>query len=177
MILKQLISVIREINGGSFLPSTSDEDSQYCLDLSEVMLFADANGKHYYFAEFTINEDGSDNFSEIESAIFEFHDKGQIERPLPCDAYLVLLYEVDEISEDAIKTVISIEENEFLFHKFVMYYTKNEYDEFEKWVNDQPSKKVEDLLATEDLSDMLLKSEVSFFLRLLIKVPFMPMTF
>lgn len=175
-MINTIIEIIRSLNGGRVIPFQPDEATMVDLENDMVKLYVDSSEtekKYYYFAKYEIDDDKNDNLGQIEKGIFESKLYKDGSRPSPRDSYMILLWEVDMIDEKIFPYVINAEENEFFYKKYVFYYTKQELACFEEWYKDlQTSADLEGVLKLPlDLDKD--PDHVKFFIRLLIKVPFL----
>lgn len=154
--------------------------NEYSLGIENYRLFL-YNEKYYYFCEYEKDENGYDNMSLIEKNTF-YNDIAYltIDKPQPKDSYLILIYKVNEINDSILKDVIKLEENEYLFKKYVFYYTDDEYSKFKAWYEKQIENKnisYFDLISLPEIKNNMKEDYIQFFLRLLIKMPFMQLKF
>lgn len=180
MKMKAIIDIIKELNGGCVIENVNDDISEHSLGTEECRLFVD-NKKYYYFSNYIIIDEDFDNMLDIENyTINNMQAYYNIKKPVPHSSYLTLFYEVPEINDEVYKKVISLEENEFLFKKYVFYYTKEEYNSFVKWYAHQKLSgniKIDDILNIANLSEQIHNTEIQFLLRLFIKIPFVKLNF
>ncbi|MDE7322639.1 MAG: hypothetical protein K2N73_07860 [Lachnospiraceae bacterium] len=177
-MINTIIDIIHSLNGGSVIPFQSDETTTVDLGNDAVKLFVDSSGtekKYYYFAAYKMDDEKKDNLGQIERNVFgsEVHKGG--EKPNPSDSYMILFWKVDAIDEKIFPYVINVEENEFFYKKYVFYYTEQELAGFKKWYRDMQMKgdvNLENVLnLVRNLDEE--SDHVKFFIRLLIKVPFL----
>lgn len=177
-MINTILDIIHALNGGSVIPSQPDEATRVDLGNDTVKLYVDSSGtekKYYYFAQYEMDDDKNDNLGQIEREIFGSKVYKNSEQPSPSDSYMILLWKVDAIDEKIFPYVISVEENEFFYKKYVFYYTKQELDCFREWYKELQTKGCADLERVLNLPLDLDKEpdHVKFFIRLLIKVPFL----
>lgn len=177
-MINTIINIIHALNGGSVIPSQPDEATMVDLGNDMVKLYVDSSGtekKYYYFARYEIDNDKNDNLGQIEKEIFGSKVYKNSQQPSPSDSYMILLWKVDAIDEKIFPYVISVEENEFFYKKYVFYYTEQELKFFKKWHEDLKISGDDDLEnilnVVRDLDEEA--DHVKFFIRLLIKVPFL----
>lgn len=149
---------------------------------TNISLLQDKWGKQYWF--YSANEqellDG-DLLANAERLLAIAQE--EITKAKSIDSYLVISCPVSAKNEEVLKAVISIEENKFYYKKYVMYFTEQEYSEFMNWyeaLESQAKQRVdlEYLLSCDEVSSGSGKEPaIDFFLRLLIKVPFLPLKF
>ena len=159
------------------MPGQSDQNSWKDLRNDVVDLFVDKyDNKHYFFADY-IRDEGGDNFELIEKAtcrnVEVFGEKGFS----PSDAYLIMFWKVPNIDDSVYTTVIDIEENEFFYKKYVIYYTDEELKLMNDWIDNIEKKK---MISVENvLLELSKKLDGKFdlaeqlMLRILTKIPFL----
>lgn len=176
-MINTILDIIRSLNGGCVIPSQEDKKTKINLYSDDVELYVDSFGeekKYYYFADFKIEGEENDNLEQIESVLMNNEAFAIIGEPSPSDSYMILLWKVEKIDERIYPRIISIEENEFFYKKYIFYYTENELECFTTWYKklDKNGKTLTDTLRSlQKLND---ESEpVRFLTRLLTKVPFL----
>lgn len=177
-MINTIIDIIHSLNGGSVIPFQPDAETMVDLETDMVKLYVDSSGtekKYYYFASYEVDDNKVDNLGRIEREIFGSKMYENSGRPSPSDSYMILFWEVDTIDERIFPYVIHVEENEFFYKKYVFYYTPQELACFKKWYMDLQTKGNADLENVLNLPLDLDKEpdHVKFFIRLLIKVPFL----
>lgn len=168
---RDILDIIRKLNGGNVLANQPDEETYINLFKENIWLYKDLEeGKYYFFSNFDAESNG---LMQIENNILknEALKEGEIS---PSDTYLILFWEVEEITEFVYSNIIKMEENEFFFKKYIFYYTKKEYADFLKWIKDIPCG--EHLLENSinklsEPSETLDNDYAQFFIKLLVKVP------
>lgn len=177
-MINTILDIIRVLNAGSVIPSQDDEKTKIDLNSNDVELYVDSfegEKKYYYFAEFKMEDEENDNLEQIENILINNEAFTIIGEPSPSDSYMILLWKVEKIDESIYSHVISIEENEFFYKKYILYYTENELSYFMKWYKGLEEKG--DATLTKTLQSLQKSSdeseEISFLTRLLIKIPFL----
>lgn len=171
----EIINIIRDLNSGSIIPNIPDEKAYHELGSELCKLVIDNFNKYYFLANF------EDNISVIEGLTIN-NDKAylSISRPIPNSSYLICFYCVDKIDTTMFKKVISLEENEFFYKKYIFYYTIGEYEAFIQWYEKQKSvgyTSIESLICLDEVTAQIQSPHIQFFLRLLIKLPFICIDF
>lgn len=177
-MINTIIEIIHSLNGGSVIPFQLDAETMVDLGTDMVKLYVDSSGKekkYYYFARYEVDDNKDDNLGQIEREIFGSKVYKNSGRPSPSDSYMILFWEVDTIDERIFPYVIHVEENEFFYKKYVFYYTAQELACFKKWYMDLQAEGNADLESILKVPLDLDKEPgyVKFFIRLLIKVPFL----
>lgn len=183
MSFGEIIDIIKNLNLGSIIYNTPDVDTFIDLKKEKSQLYISKEQKYYYISEYQ-GISSSRNLGRIEKEIAFVDNTINIRnKPRPRDSYLILLYALDDVNEDILKEVISIEENEYLYKKYVFYYTKTELEAFVTWYKDKESKGIisinqfiGDYETSLELNDIN-KDYIKFLLRLIIKFPFINITF
>ncbi len=177
-MINPIIEIIRTFNEGSVIPLQKDEITKVDLHSENVELYADPSGtknKFFYFAELKMNDENKDNLDQIELELSDNQAFSVIEEPEPGDSYMILLWKVEEIKDSIYPYIINIEENEFFYKKYVLYYTQKELESFQKWygklLKNGKGSLNNTLLALRELNEE--SNEVAFLIRLLTKVPFL----
>lgn len=184
-MISNILDIIRKLNGGSVITGQVDETCKVDLFSDVANLYVDeSNSKYYYFADLVIddNDHRKSNLGQIEkSTVKNSEAYVAVAPPKPNSSYLILFWKVAAINESIYPQIIRLEENEFFFKKYVFYYTQEELDAFSGWFSQMSSAGkvgLSDLL--EELSGATVNfdtPDVSFFIRLLIKVPFWNLVF
>lgn len=170
MSLNSFVSFISSLNNGSVIYGTADTDSEIILGVDNVKLYRGVE-KYYFLAEYT------DNYNEIEKNIKDNKILKNLPELRPNNSYLTLLYKVEHFSDDILKKVIQIEENEFFYKKYVFYYSESELRSFNEWFSGRKDKNLTSILHNEDCSPESEKLYMQFLLRLVIKLPFLRLNF
>ncbi|SCL85428.1 ABC-three component system middle component 1 [Sporanaerobacter sp. PP17-6a] len=170
MRLAQYLDIVSILNGGSVVFDDKENKSEIKLGLDNLRLYF-ANNKYYFISEL------KESLAEIEKEIFENEIVKTFSSRQPNNSYLILLYNVKSISNDVYKKVIKLEENEFFYKKYVLYYTDNEFTDFMNWWNQIDKKALLELLMDEDLDPNIPDNHIHFLFRLLIKTPFIHLEF
>lgn len=181
--IDEIISIIRTLNNGSVLPNQKDTYTNKELYSEIAQLFiSETDMKYYFFASFYAEKDNYQisNMGEIEKITIKNAETYQvIDPPTPNSAYLILFWEVTSIDESVYRHIIKLEENEFFFKKYVFYYTAEELKTFKKWYLEKVTANKGDIktMLEEIINEDFERPEISFFLRLLIKIPFFDLSF
>lgn len=175
--MNKYIDLLMRINDGQLIPNIQNEDALRNLFSKEVALFKDIiSNKYYFFAEYLADENNEDNMADIEKQTILNHEAFAESIPSPSDSYLILFWKVEEINDRIISKVIELEENEFLYKKYVIYFTADEMTNLIKWMDSEKYTGIQELLSgitkTPNLPDYLL-----FLIRIFIKVPFWNLDF
>ncbi|MBC2196607.1 ABC-three component system middle component 1 [Listeria booriae] len=124
------------------------------------------NGKNYIFISMDINN--------LEEMLIYAERKSREKNYKPQDTYAIFIYRVNEINEETYRQAISIEENEFVFKKYVFYYTEQEFNLYcSKKDRIQFDDNIWRSNWIEDITNIISK----FILRLVIKVPIIKLNF
>lgn len=189
MSIDNLLATIRSLNGGTVLPNIEDKVSRYDMPAdSELHLYRERgdSGKYYFFTELPYRSEPSserltllDRLAPVEQVSYDASLYSDTAKPLASRAYLILFYKIPENVDmtQVYKDVIGVEENEYLFKKYVFYYKKSEFEAFSQWYGSQnkQNRSLVNELIKEDLD--LDANEIIFFMRLLIKLPFITLDF
>lgn len=172
----EILDIIRIINGGNILNGIDDKNSKKLInDKNELYI---SNTGNYYFFSKSIDDNNIVNISDIEYAIQENELFNCVEKPKPSDSYLIMIWKVDKIDESIYPIIIETEENEFLFKKYVFYYTEEEIQQCKHWLTYTYGNNV--ITTTQLLNDLKTiegKPEYQFLTRLLIKLPYIELSF
>ena len=175
-MIQELLSIIRDLNGGTVIPGIEDSYTKHDLASDEVLLYVDQYRKLYYFSDYQISNE-TDSLCEIEKIALDWPERYKnMPKPAPRDCNLILFFKAETLDEAVFRNIIELEENEYLFKKYVLYYTQDEWTDFIKWLQEMQKKgaeRIESLLADDSLSEGLNSPGINFFLRLLIKIPFL----
>ena len=185
IMINDIIEIIRKLNGGSVLAGQPDETSNVDLTSSAASLYIDElNSKYYYFADLVVDPKKlkNDNLAFIESlTVRNTEAYTKIAQPMPNSSYLILFWEVPNISESIYPRIIKLEDNEFFYKKYVFYYTLDEFKAFLQWYDSIQHDKVETISSLlKIISDSNFDVDlphIRFFIRLLTKVPFFKLSF
>lgn len=112
--------------------------------------------------------------------------------------YVIIMKQVNQVNNQTLKEIISVEENEYFCKKYVLYYEKKEIDALKEWMkkeneyklgnminldecvrymNEEDKKEVEEEEGKKEEEDKKGKYAVKMLLRLLIKCPFVQYRF
>lgn len=184
-MINTIINIIRDLNEGFVLPDQDDRQTQVDLYSQIAKLFIDEmDYKYYFFADLILETDnnGKTNLDQIEEATIHNSEAFlTTEAPDPSSSYLILVMKVDKIEESIYPKIIELEENEFFFKKYVFYYTEEELNAFTEWYSKMKSSRkasIKQLL--NEISEPNVDFDclhISFFVRLLIKIPFLKLDF
>lgn len=172
----EILDIIRIINGGNILNGIDDKNSKKLIN-DKNELYISNTGNYYFFSE-SIDDNNIVNISDIEYAIQENELFNCVEKPKPSDSYLIMIWKVDKIDESIYPIIIETEENEFLFKKYVFYYTEEEIQQCKHWLTYKYGNNV--ITTTQLLNDLKTiegKPEYQFLTRLLIKLPYIELSF
>lgn len=170
MRLEDLIEIINSLNNGTVICGQDNDDTEILLSESNIKLYC-ANKKYYFLAEY------QEDYDIIERKIRNNQFVAEIKERRPNNSYLVLLYKVQCFDNEISKKVITLEENEYFYKRYVFYYTQEEYDSFINWFNQRKDKSLTDILKTEECTPDTEKLHIQFLLRLVIKIPFLNLQF
>lgn len=172
------------INNGSVLSDIPDEKSRLNLGTKNTQLYINSMNQDlfYFFSTYTYEkEEDKENLHEIETEALNIEAyAGTNIKPIPQRSYLILFYQIpsDVDFENVYRNIIDLEENEYIFKKYVFYYKIEEYEAFMKWYSDTGNclsyNELLKIIATDtDFS----KLEYRFLLRLMIKLPYLNFDF
>lgn len=95
--------------------------------------------------------------------------------------------QVNQVNNQTLKEIISVEENEYFCKKYVLYYEKKEIDALKEWMNKENEYKLGNMVNLDECvhymneedkkEDKKGKHAVKMLLRLLIKCPFVQYRF
>ena len=180
-----ILDIIRNLNGGSIIKGQENEMSRVDLFSDDAVLYIDdKDSKYYFFADLIIDESdrNKNNMRQIEKCtINNLEAYAAVAPPLPNSSYLILFWKVTAIDESIYPQIINLEENEFFYKKYVFYFTQEELDAFTNWfleMNNSGKGCLDALL--EELSNEAINLDaqhIDFFIRLLIKIPFLDLEF
>ena len=171
LYLNEILQVVKKLNG-DFSSFYGEIETFYIGDEVKLIIYGN---KHYFFAEYIVESDFN-NLRKIEDTIL-YSEYFLSNQPKPQQCYLIMFYKVEAINESIFKKVIETEENEFFFKRYVLYFSQNEFDAFINWFNSHPNKELSALLALGEIETNMESPHIQFFLRLIIKVPFLNLTF
>lgn len=166
--MEKFEKIIKLMNNFELIPGKITEISRFSD--SDLFIYERYDsGKHYFF-HFIKEQTLKYHLKKVENCILKKFGKDFI----PQDSYLILFYETEKITNQFLKEVIDIEENEFLFKKYVFYYTKDELTEAE--ARSSKFSLLDDFweFLSDSSEDNLTEN---FFLRLAIKVPIISLNF
>ncbi|MBR0542119.1 MAG: hypothetical protein IJK26_07950 [Clostridia bacterium] len=173
----KILSIIRRINAGSIITQTDDSTSRHSIDQHNELYLDNKRNNYYFFSDVVDNENCVD-INGIEKAISESNLYDNIEKPSPSESYLILLWKVESLDDNLFPIIIEIEENEFVFKKYVFYYTEAELNECSNWLDETFSGEnisVSKLL--KHLPSIENTNTYNFLTRLLIKLPYIELDF
>jgi hypothetical protein len=182
-MINEIINIIRTLNSGCVIPKQKDIYTKKELYSEEAQLFInELDSKYYFFTSFYADKENYQisNLGEIEKITIKNADAYKlIDPPTPNSSYLMLIWEVDSIDESIYSHIIKLEENEFFFKKYVFYFTTEEFKAFKNWYSQKVTANKGDIVAilNEISNEDFEKPEICFLLRLLIKIPFLPLPF
>lgn len=188
MLVTDILKLIKSLNSGSIIPAIDDGKSRInVLSNSDIHLYAEPDnmGRYYFFAPYIktfFEGKPQDNLAYIEAVTYNSSNYESIAPPSPNRSYLILLYEVEnEYDVEAVsKDVIQLEENGYLFKKYVFYYSNSEFESFTNWFKVMQSSGINDfndILATDEVRENIETKHIQFLLRLLVKLPFIKLGF
>lgn len=169
-MLKEFIDIISSLNNGSVIRHADNKDTEIWLNESGVKLYYN-NNKYYFLSEYRNDYDIIEKRLKNNSAVKENKEIR------PNNSYLILFYEIESFNEEISKRIITLEENEFFYKKYVFYYSKEEYTSFTDWHNTLPQKDLSYILKNAQCSPSSEELHIQFLLRLIIKVPFLELEF
>ena len=168
---RDIIDIIRKLNGGSVLVNQPDEETYINLFKEDIWLYKDLEeGKYYFFSTFDTE---SNDLKQIENNILKNEALKEL-KINPSDSYLILFWEVEKVTEAVYSNIIKMEENEFFFKKYIFYYTKKEYADFLGWIKEMSCGEhfLDNLInKLSDPSETLDNDYAQFFIKLLVKIP------
>lgn len=170
MRLDQYLDIVSLLNNGSVIFGDEENKSEIKLNQHDLRVYF-MNNKYYFISEY------KENLTEIEKNILENSTIKKFSNRKPNNSYLILLYNVKSISNDVYKEVIKLEENEFFYKKYVLYYTDSEFTDFMGWWNRIDKKSLQVLLSNESLDPNTTENHIKFLFRLIIKTPFINLEF
>lgn len=170
MNLTQYLDIVSALNHGNVIFGDNENKNEIQIGVDNLRLYL-SNNKYYFISEF------KGNLVEIENQIINNEVIKTLSNRKPNNSYLILLYNVESISNDIYKEVIKIEENEFFYKKYVFYYTDSEFIDFMEWWNKIELKELNKVLSDENLDPNTSDNHSHFLLRLLIKTPFINLEF
>lgn len=170
MNLTEYLDIVSDLNYGNVIFGDKENNNEIKLGIDNLRLYL-SNNKYYFISEFR------GNLVEIENKIINNEVINTLSNRKPNNSYLILLYNVESISNDIYKEVIKIEENEFFYKKYVFYYTDSEFTDFIRWWNKIEQKELHKILRDENLDPNIHDNHSHFLLRLLIKTPFIHLEF
>ena len=98
--------------------------------------------------------------------------------------YVIIIKQVvDQINDQVLKEIISVEENEYFCKKYVLYYETREIEALKEWMNKENEYKLGNMINLDQCvhymneEDKNEKYAVKMLLRLLIKCPFVQYKF
>lgn len=97
--------------------------------------------------------------------------------------YVVIVKKVNQVNNQTLKEIISIEENEYFCKKYVLYYEEKEIKALKEWMDEVNEYKLGNMINLDECvrymneEDKKEKYPVKMLLRLLIKCPFVQYKF
>lgn len=173
----KVLSIIRRINEGNIITQTDDSTSRHSIDQHNELYLDNKRNNYYFFSDVVDNENCVD-INGIEKAISKSNLYDYIEKPSPSESYLILLWKVESLDDNLFPVIIEIEENEFVFKKYVFYYIETELNECSNWLDETFSGEnisVSKLL--KYLPSIENTNTYNFLTRLLIKLPYIELDF
>ena len=161
------------------------------LEKSEKIKFEVKNiGDYkYYFTKglygkvFLLCEE-SENLEETLKTVERICISDEVLRDMwPQFIYVVIIKQVDQINDQALKEIISVEENEYFCKKYVLYYETREIEALKEWMKKENEYILGNMINLDECvrymneEDKKEKYAVKMLLRLLIKCPFVQYKF
>lgn len=103
--------------------------------------------------------------------------------------YVIIMKQVNQVNNQTLKEIISVEENEYFCKKYVLYYEKKEIDALKEWMKKENEYKLGNMINLDECVRYMNKEDkkeeedkkgkyaVKMLLRLLIKCPFVQYRF
>ena len=97
--------------------------------------------------------------------------------------YVVIIKQVDQINNQILKEIISVEENEYFCKKYVLYYEEKEIEALKEWMGTKKEYKLGNMINLDECvrymneEDKKEKHAVKMLLRFIIKCPFVQYKF
>lgn len=177
VIMNEMINMLSKLNGGNLFEEQKNEDTERTLYSDIAKLFVDRlDRKYYFFAEYIADEE-KDNWNQIQAATVYNAEAFGEERPKPSDSYLILFWNVDKIDDAIYSKIIDIEENEFFYKKYVLYYTQEEYEALKKWLMDNENLNIERVLDFLSYEADGMSICAKMLVRIITKIPFWNLKF
>lgn len=170
MNITQYLDIVKLMHNGSVIFEDKQNDCEINLGTDELKLYLTGN-RYYFVAKY------NENLNQIENTIFENEIVKMLSDRQPNNSYLILLYNVENITNEIYKEIIKLEENEFFYKKYVLYYTDEEFQAFMEWWNKIEKKELRNLLSDQSLNPNSADKHIKFLFRLLIKTPFIHLEF
>jgi len=170
MNITQYLDIVKLMHNGSVIFEDKQNDCEINLGTDELKLYITGN-KYYFVAKY------NENLNQIENNIFENEIVKMLSDRQPNNSYLILIYNVETITNEIYKEIIKLEENEFFYKKYVLYYTDEEFQAFMEWWNKIEKKELRALLSDQGLNPNATDKHIKFLFRLLIKTPFIHLEF
>lgn len=182
--MKKFQQILTKMNNGQLLSNASEIKEIHNGNDNIIILAIDnVNNKHYFMANYVIDSE-NDNFSEIENAILnKYYFENKVN---PSDAYLILFSKINFPDEDKTNTIINdetnrkiikLEENDMFFKKYVVSYFEQEYENLEKWVNDNNILSLDRIIEILPNIENDNKALYNILIKILIKIPFWSFSF
>ena len=175
--MNELIRMIAKLNGGNLLTGQENSEVEKNLSSDVAKLYIDRfDHKYYFFAEYLV-DGAKDNWEQIQKDTIDNDEAFGEEKPKPSDSYLILLWRVDRIEPNIYSKIIDIEENEFFYKKYVLYYTQEEYKALKEWLEENENLTIEKVLAVlaHEAEEMTLYGKL--LVRIITKIPFWHLNF
>lgn len=134
------------------------------------------DNKHYFFSEYICDLEG-DNWNQIQKDTINNIEAFGGDMPKPSDSYLILLWKIDKIEEALYSKIIQIEENEFFYKKYVLYYTQEEYEALIKWLAENDNISIDQIIELLSQEREVFSLYAQLLIRILIKIPFFILNF
>lgn len=177
VIMNEFINMLSKLNGGNLFAGQENSYIEINLHSKISKLFVDRfDDKFYFFAEY-LSDGHKDNWNQIQKdTVYNIEVFGK-NKPNPSDSYLILFWKINKVDDVIYSKIIDIEENEFFYKKYVLYYTQEEYDALNKWLTQEEDLNIEKVLAilAAEADEMSLYAKL--LVRIIIKIPFWTLDF
>ncbi|MGN2369233.1 ABC-three component system middle component 1 [Clostridium cagae] len=160
-----------------------EEDTIRIKKLEELKykIMLGKNKKWYLFYD-SMKEFNSDTILDnIEKIYLEDDD---LKRIAPQFLYVIVLANVNRIDENVYKEIIKVEENEYFCKKYVLYYSNDELNNLQNWLERNKKSDINQLINQDDNIELMNLSndnadKIAFklLLRIIIKCPFINVKF
>lgn len=168
-MLNKFIDIISSLNNGSVIRYMDNNDTEIWLNEPGIKLYY--NNKYYFLSEYC------NDYDIIEKKLKNNSIVRNHKEIRPNNSYLILFHEIKSFNEEISKRIITLEENEFFYKKYVFYYSKEEFASFTDWYNNLAEKDLSYILKNEKCPPNSNELYIQFLLRLIIKVPFLELEF